>query len=442
MANQNQETIQTKDPHEVGRVDALEKDFKDELQPSNNREFSPELVVDNSQGTEHGEQNNGKYYHAHGKAIELPPQEAVNISASVVSGSAPEPIGQEITCNNIEEEADYWYDQFERLKKQNETLVSDKRMLLSSRNKYKAMVSDLQSDLDDEEKLHAETKANHRNEIDALKSKVRDIKASYIKSVNSLDTGLDSITDEEFEPKLRELHNKVNAWSRKVSHSGASVNPEQLHDDLKLRTASITTLKLARLVETVTWHCIENIILSAWFPTLTEDETRYVTDLHESVRAGGRILPPLPLKKAGESRHSCLTTIRSVQQPREVGILEGVHYFSSFPESSGPEKPQNSRGRYELDDSCIESLRDVACCARMLAAELRCQFAFYEVDQSIKLGDRYDPDTMDEATYSADVDEESVVVCIIANSLVRRPFPGSKDVAKRLSNAKVLVTAK
>lgn len=104
-----------------------------------------------------------------------------------------------------------------------------------------------------------------------------------------------------------------------------------------------------------------------------------------------------------------------------------------------------------LDDSAYESLRDLACYARKLAAEFRCQRAFYEIDQSIKLGVRYDPDTMEDVTYTADVDEDdedeesqnhAVVSCIIARRLVRRPFPGSKDVAAQLSKAKVLVTVK
>jgi hypothetical protein len=94
-----------------------------------------------------------------------------------------------------------------------------------------------------------------------------------------------------------------------------------------------------------------------------------------------------------------------------------------------------------LDELTYESLRDLACYARKLAAELKCQRAVYEVDQNIKLGDRYDPDTMEDVTYMVDVDD-AVVSCIIAKRLVRRPFPGSKDVTAQLSKAKVLVTVK
>lgn len=102
----------------------------------------------------------------------------------------------------------------------------------------------------------------------------------------------------------------------------------------------------------------------------------------------------------------------------------------------------------QLDDKFYATLKDFVCCASNLAAELRCQRGVYEVDNNIRVGDTYDDSTMTDVTFSAaDLDDEeentqkqAFVSCIIAKGVVRRPFPGSTEVEKQLSKARVLVT--
>ncbi|KAF8542986.1 hypothetical protein BDD12DRAFT_875504 [Trichophaea hybrida] len=428
IASQEQEM---QDSCEAGRVEPLKKNLEDEK----------------SQGTEQREQIKGNSVHAHGNTMKLPPQEIMNCSTAVVSVSAPEPIQQEISFSDTEEEMEYWYNRFKHLDDKYKKLRSDYKILSTSKNRYRAKVSDLERSLANEEQLLAETKTNHQNEIDMLNSKVNDIKASYIKSVNSVGTGLENITDEEFEPKLRALHYKVNVWSRKASKLAGQVrSPERLPDDLQgtltLRAMSFTALRFAQLIEAATWDYIEDAIFSAWFPGLSSDESEYITKLDGSICAGDQS------SCHEKSEFWRAYTISLLFQNPEVQHILGevkdeTRNILSYLNALLVEPLQ-------LDNQAYELLKDVARCARMLAAEFRCQRAFYEVDQSIKLRDPYDPNTMEDVRNSADVDvdedeeflDQAIVSCIVAKRLVRRPFAGSMDVAAPLSKAKVLIMAK
>jgi len=195
--------------YEVGRVEALKKNFEDGPQASKEVESSPGLAIETPKGTEHDEQNIGKYYDAHGKAMKPPPQHTVNCSTDVASSPTPEATRQLSRFKSLDEEADYWHDLYQLLKDENGKLVDQNKKLYASRSKYKTRAENFQLSLADEKRRFVETTAKHQNDMDTLKSKVEGVKASYIKSVNSVGTGLDNITDEEFEPRLRALHYKV-----------------------------------------------------------------------------------------------------------------------------------------------------------------------------------------------------------------------------------------
>jgi hypothetical protein len=190
--------LEKKHEHEGERVEATKKNLKDEHQ-----------TITNSQGTEYSELSVGKYNDDHGKATKLLPQQTMACSTGVVSDSAQEPTGKLPAFKSFEEEADYYYYQCMSLKAEKKELEAQNRSLTTSKNKYKDKAEDLRLDLVDEERRSSEKVAVYEAEINKLKSKVEGVKESYIKSVNNVNTGLDSITDEEFEPKLRELHYKV-----------------------------------------------------------------------------------------------------------------------------------------------------------------------------------------------------------------------------------------
>ncbi|KAF8544621.1 hypothetical protein BDD12DRAFT_481318 [Trichophaea hybrida] len=101
----------------------------------------------------------------------------------------------------------------------------------------------------------------------------------------------------------------------------------------------------------------------------------------------------------------------------------------------------------ELEDKFYLTFKELLHSASELAVELRCQRGVYEVDHDIRIGDVYDDSKMTDVTFStADFDDEeeitqkqAFVSCIIAKGVVRRSFPGSTEVEKQLSKARVLV---
>ncbi|CCX17461.1 Protein of unknown function [Pyronema omphalodes CBS 100304] len=77
----------------------------------------------------------------------------------------------------------------------------------------------------------------------------------------------------------------------------------------------------------------------------------------------------------------------------------------------------------------------------VIAAELKCQRAVYEVDENVALGSKYDDVAMDDLTDSI-VDDDPrtfVVTAIVSRGLVRRRYSGSKDVMAYIFKTRVSV---
>jgi hypothetical protein len=81
--------------------------------------------------------------------------------------------------------------------------------------------------------------------------------------------------------------------------------------------------------------------------------------------------------------------------------------------------------------------------AIILAAELKCQRACYEIESGIVPGVRYDKSRMRDVGGEADdEDDESswIVTCVLSKGWIKRPFHGSSDGPVRICKARVLVT--
>ncbi|KAI5783430.1 hypothetical protein FPQ18DRAFT_310526 [Pyronema domesticum] len=77
----------------------------------------------------------------------------------------------------------------------------------------------------------------------------------------------------------------------------------------------------------------------------------------------------------------------------------------------------------------------------VIAAELKCQRAVYEVDENVALGSKYDDVAMDDLTDSI-VDDDPrtfVVTASVSRGLVRRRYSGSKDVMAYIFKTRVSV---
>lgn len=89
--------------------------------------------------------------------------------------------------------------------------------------------------------------------------------------------------------------------------------------------------------------------------------------------------------------------------------------------------------------SHMNSCREYLHSAMDLAAQLRCQRGVYEVDESIKLGDRYDDERMvslDNPDLDLEDADRAFVSGIMSKGVVRKAFAGAKE---QICKARVII---
>ena len=134
-------------------------------------------------------------------------------------------------------------------------------------------------------------------ERQCLQAKLDDLKALHIRSVNSVSTGLEPITDKTFEDKFRNLQDIVGDWSRKISkHKGegpstAAIDLANVHR-LPARVSDIGRLRLAKLIETAVWDFLEDNVFSRWLPGLGQDGQENLNGILSAVQLGGMFPGP------------------------------------------------------------------------------------------------------------------------------------------------------
>ena len=87
----------------------------------------------------------------------------------------------------------------------------------------------------------------------------------------------------------------------------------------------------------------------------------------------------------------------------------------------------------EVIKSLIKTLSEV----QTLATHLACHRHAYEMD-NVRLGDPFDEKTMDYAPQT-DIDEGSVVSCVISRGWVRKEYKGAPEILARICKARVLL---
>ncbi|KAF8541132.1 hypothetical protein BDD12DRAFT_830360 [Trichophaea hybrida] len=323
-------------------------------------------------------------------------------------------------------------------------LVTKYNDLLDQKTKWKDSSDRFRRELDEEKNLAATRLVNHQHELEVQQHKFDRLNAAHIRNINSVGTGLEPITDQEFTSKFRDLQDQVGQWSRKAYRNrGQSCSPEQLPDGLKeiiLPRVHIEMAKLrfAQLVETVTWTYIEDMILSAFFPDLSSTFMQHMAALHGWIRAGDKS-PNYDRSEFWRAYTvSMLFQFSGVQKSLAEGDEQSAQLVALL---YGLQVDP-----VQLEDNFYDTLKEILHSARTLAAELKCQRAVYEVDHNIRVGDPYDDSTMVDVSYSTEIDDDEeerkkqmVVTGVIAKGVVKRPFPGSVEVEAQLARAKVKV---
>ncbi|KAF8247381.1 hypothetical protein K440DRAFT_661488 [Wilcoxina mikolae CBS 423.85] len=392
-----------------------------------------------------------------------PPKQTMDQPKDFTSDPDPEATGQQPRYKNIVEDANYYRDKCRLLESENSQLrtsewewrATNERLkslqleinkLQESKGGYKSENEKLRRKLQ-EMKIHYSSE-NEKcwSEIDRQKSKFEALQASHIRSVNNVGTGLEPISDQEFETRFQALHDEVGVWSRKAfKQRGELCSPEQLEDILRQiitprdHIQAISTLRLPRLVETIVWEYIERNILTVWFPSMPVKVLDHMNNLQGWIRAGDKS------DGNGRSEYWRAYTISLLFQNSVV--RQGLGRDEEGPAHLIALFYAVQTNPVQLEDKFYQTFKELLRSASELAAELRCQRGVYEVDQDIRIGDVYDDSKMTDVTFStADLDDEeentqkqAFVSCIIAKGVVRRPFPGSAEVEKQLSKARVLV---
>jgi len=88
-------------------------------------------------------------------------------------------------------------------------LATDKRELQEQKSKWKESSDRYRRELDAEKDLAATRLVKHQHELEVQYGKFERLNAAHIKSINSVGTGLDPISDQEFTTKLRDLQDQV-----------------------------------------------------------------------------------------------------------------------------------------------------------------------------------------------------------------------------------------
>jgi len=94
-------------------------------------------------------------------------------------------------------------------RKEKEALMSHKSEHEGEYSKLKVELHTLRGVLEEEKEIAASERAEHVKEKDDLLSKYEELRVLNIRSISSVGTGLEPISDQTFQDKFRTLHRKV-----------------------------------------------------------------------------------------------------------------------------------------------------------------------------------------------------------------------------------------
>ncbi|KAF8533411.1 hypothetical protein BDD12DRAFT_491919 [Trichophaea hybrida] len=326
-------------------------------------------------------------------------------------------------------------------RKEKEELMLHKGELEAETSKLKVEIDTLRGVLEGEKGTVASERAEHANERDNLLSKLEELQVSHIRSISSVGTGLEPISDQTFEDKFRALHGKVGYWCRQTFRGKGHFRGLEESDDSDLkifistRIGDKNVLSIGKVMEMIIWGYVEKRVLSVWFPAVEPEYLQHMAILDKDIRVGDT---------SGTSERAefwrAYTASLLYQNLEVKELLKDVDTITS------DLRVLFSKVQADLSstvESHMNNLREYLHSAMDLAAQLRCQRGVYEVDDSVQLGDPYDdgrmidldnPDLKD----SEDADH-AFVSGIMSKGVVRKKFAGAKEVQEQICKARVLV---
>ncbi|KAF8247965.1 hypothetical protein K440DRAFT_643408 [Wilcoxina mikolae CBS 423.85] len=322
----------------------------------------------------------------------------------------------------------------------------------SENEKLQNTITNLQRTMEEERTQFESTIEGLRSENTDLKRKVNTLGTTYIQAVESVGTGLEPISYHTFKYRFRTLHDKVQYVCRKLfKPRGHICAAEDLAKDLKemvlTRAYAYDQLRFSYPLQLIIFAFIEKHIFSVWFTGLPEETANQMAKLHSWMRACMPIPPSNTRQPAIPGNPSApeiveywraYTKSLLFQHPRVGEFIQDVSLLSSQLLS---QLLAVQDGQITVVQERFEELKEVLVDAKILAAELGCQRGFYQLDDEISVGDKYDDSRMMDAMCGMDVDEdvEGVVVsCILSKGWVKRAYMRANN-GETICKAMVLV---
>ncbi|CCX17469.1 Protein of unknown function [Pyronema omphalodes CBS 100304] len=281
----------------------------------------------------------------------------------------------------------------------------------------------------------------YQEALEAEAEKFSKLTAEHIKSVNSVGTGLEPITDEEFKQKFQKLHDQVGQWCRKAFRQKELRPFEELdkyvQNVLQHRAQEDCGIKFAQMAEIILWTFFEDIFL-AWFPGFPKEVVSHIKGLNDHILCGDR-----SNNKDRSEFWRAYTASMLFQMDSTTIMLNSCEEDAQIILRLLTTMPTTP---LDIDDDSYLAFVDILRNVRRLAAELRCQRSIYEVEQDIHVHQPYDDATMTDVQFSAGLDDDeevekrqAVITAVIAKGIVKRPYPGSKEVYAVISKPRVKI---
>ncbi|KAA8895127.1 hypothetical protein FN846DRAFT_894443 [Sphaerosporella brunnea] len=314
-------------------------------------------------------------------------------------------------------------------------MEKSERQAWEEANFLRSMLKNERIQHDHEKQQLRETAAG---EIQKMQSKLDELEIKHIQTVNSMGTGIEPIATQTFVDRFRALHDEVSRWCRKAFGKGKLVSlnrmPGIMHDLHKTQFYDLGDLRPSLLINMLVWTISEREIFSHSIPGLPQ-LTETLSQIEELVRGSDT---PDTGEKATHWR--AYTVSRIYQNPvyREK-VLENVRNMAQQFVSTELERVLQNP---QFQENSLPALEQALLSIHVLAADLKCQKAVYEMDRTIRLGDLYDETTMEDVKFSSTLDEAgrpARVIAILSRGWVKVHSDGPEKIQEHVCKTRVLV---
>jgi len=304
---------------------------------------------------------------------------------------------------------------------------------------------------------------SEREERKSVETKLAELNSLHVRTVSRLGTGLPPIAVATLEQRLDGLRREVTSWCNvrfvrgRLDYVPDKLVQVLLDKDLVISTfkcerehlqAKHASLTIAVLMEMLVWDFLRARVFDNWLFGLGNSESKCLRTIEDAISVFSpedvddsqlanptQSVSPLPSNPDSQKKAERWRTLT-------VAAMSRDQYFRQLCERRSAEYHTELAGilRSVLTDSSAEKstfdtdtrLRTIFSTAAGLAIDFRAQPGVYWRDESVRLGDQWDPVIMENAKIS----ESGIVLAVVVQSWL---FMKDGEVKQRLCKTKVVV---